>query len=80
MPPPIENERPANTTSGLRAQHDVDRIDHQCAGHHAIDARSVLGTVQGSSLRFDGAYARPVGLDAACAQTAVLAITRCPAV
>jgi hypothetical protein len=23
-----------------------------CASHHAIDARSVLGTVQGSALRF----------------------------
>ena len=38
------------------------------AGHHAVDARAVLGSVQGSSLRFDRACARPSGLDAACAQ------------
>jgi hypothetical protein len=41
-----------------------------CAGHHAIDARSVLGTVQGSSLRSTRACARPAGLDGACAQIA----------
>ena len=39
-------------------------------GHHAIDARSVLGTVQGSSLRSARACARPAGLDGACAQIA----------
>ena len=38
------------------------------AGHHAIDVRSVLGTVQGSSLRSARACARPAGLDDACAQ------------
>ena len=80
MPPPIENERAANTTSDHHAKHDADPNHFRCAGHHAVDARSVLGTVQGSALRFDRAAARPAGLDAACAQTAVLAITRCPAV
>jgi len=38
------------------------------AGHHAFDAGAVLGVVQGSSLRFDRARARPSGLDDACAQ------------
>jgi hypothetical protein len=37
-------------------------------GHHDDDAASVLGTVQGSPLRFDRACARPPGLDGACAQ------------
>jgi hypothetical protein len=37
-------------------------------GHHTIDVRSVLGTVQGSPLRSDRACARPSGLDGACAQ------------
>ncbi len=45
-------------------EHDCDG----CADHHAIDARSVLGTVQGSSLRSARACARPAGLDGACAQ------------
>jgi hypothetical protein len=45
-------------------EHDCDRG----ADHHAIDARSVLGTVQGSSLRSARAHARPAGLDGACAQ------------
>lgn len=39
-----------------------------CADHHTFDAGSVLGTVQGSSLRDDRACARPAGLDSACAQ------------
>ena len=39
-----------------------------CGDHHALDAASVLGTVQGSSLRSARAYARPAGLDDACAQ------------
>jgi len=39
-----------------------------CADHHALDAGSVLGTVQGSSLRSARACARPSGLDDACAQ------------
>ena len=39
-----------------------------CADHHAIDARSVLGTVQCSSLRSARACARHSGLDGACAQ------------
>jgi hypothetical protein len=38
------------------------------AHHHALDAGSVLGIVQGSSLRSARAYARPAGLDDACAQ------------
>lgn len=61
-----------------RAQDDNERNRRRCAGHHAIDAHSVLGTVQGSALRFDRAPARPSGLDGACAQTAVLAIARWP--
>jgi hypothetical protein len=44
-------------------------------GHHSFDARSVLGGVQGSSLRFDRAHARPSGLDAAFAQRLKTAIT-----
>ena len=80
MLPLIESRLAANTMSGPRAEDDDD-LDHcRCAGHHAIDARSVLGTVQGSALRFDRARARPSGLDGACAQIAVLAITRWPAV
>ena len=38
-------------------------------GHHDNDAASVLGTVQGAALRSARAYARPSGLDGACAQT-----------
>jgi hypothetical protein len=37
-------------------------------GHHGGDAASVLGTVQGAALRSARAYARPSGLDGACAQ------------
>ncbi len=37
-------------------------------GHHDGDAGSVLGTVQGSSLRSARTSARPAGLDGACAQ------------
>ena len=37
-------------------------------GHHGGDAASVLGTVQGAALRYARAYARPAGLDGACAQ------------
>ena len=37
-------------------------------GHHDNDAASVLGTVQGAALRYARAYARPSGLDGACAQ------------
>src|SRR5258705_1813194 len=44
------------------------RDDAHDVGHHAFDARAVLGSVQGSSLRFDRACARPSGLDAASAQ------------
>jgi hypothetical protein len=62
-----------------RAEDDDDPNHCRCAGHHAIDAWSVLGAVQGSSLRSDRAHARPTGLDGACAQTAVLAIARWPA-
>ena len=46
-----------------------------CADHHAIDARSVLGTVQGSSLRSARACARHSGLDGACAQITSCATT-----
>ena len=54
-----------------RPAEDATSCDHgRCAGHHAIHARSVLGTVQGSALRSDRAYARPAGLDGACAQIA----------
>lgn len=37
-------------------------------GHHAIDGRPVLGTVQGAPLRSARADARPSGLDGASAQ------------
>jgi hypothetical protein len=40
------------------------------SGHHALDARSVLDPVQGSMLRIARAYARPAGLDGACASIA----------
>jgi hypothetical protein len=43
-------------------------LNVNAAGHHDDDAASVLGTVQGSPLRFDRAFARPPGLDGACAQ------------
>ena len=49
---------------------DDDCDNLWCVGHHAIDARSVLGTAQASALRFDRAGARPSGLDDACAQIA----------
>ena len=53
----------------LRSAKRVNNRGHVgYVGHHAIDARSVLGTVQGSSLRSARAYARPAGLDGACAQ------------
>jgi hypothetical protein len=45
---------------------NLDR--RRCASHHARDVRSVLGTVQGSSLRSARACARPSGLDGTCAQ------------
>jgi len=51
-------------------QRDNRSDDLWRASHHAIDVRSVLGTVQGSTLRFDRARARPSGLDGACAQLA----------
>ena len=37
-------------------------------GHHDNNAASVLGTVQGATLRSARACARPSGLDGACAQ------------
>ena len=66
--------------SRARARDDDHPSHCRCAGHHAIDTRSALGTVQGSALRSDRARARPAGLDGACAQIAFLAITRWPAV
>jgi hypothetical protein len=42
--------------------------DVNAVGHHDDDAASVLGTVQGAALRSARAYARPSGLDGACAQ------------
>jgi hypothetical protein len=64
--------------SGVRGEHDLCTLPatHQskelhlvrCADHHAFDAGSVLGIVQGSSLRSARANARPAGLDDACAQ------------
>jgi len=47
-----------------------DQIWHRvnAVGHHESDAASVLGTVQGAALRSARAYARPLGLDGACAQ------------
>jgi hypothetical protein len=44
----------------------LPRVGHD--GHHDDDAASVLGTVQGAALRSARAYARPSGLDGACAQ------------
>jgi hypothetical protein len=43
-------------------------LNVNAAGHHDPDAASVLGTVQGAALRSGRAYARPSGLDGACAQ------------
>lgn len=64
--------------SGVRREHDRCTLvgTHQNnevhliggADHHAFNAGSVLGIVQGSSLRSARAYARPSGLDDACAQ------------
>ena len=64
--------------SGVRGEHDRCTLPatHQskelhlvgCDDHHACDAGSVLGIVQGSSLRSARACARPAGLDDACAQ------------
>ncbi len=54
------------STCGRRGDHiwrDVNAV-----GHHDDDAASVLGTVQGAALRSARAYARPSGLDGACAQ------------
>ena len=54
------------STCGVEGDHiwrDVNAVDH-----HANDAASVLGTVQGSALRSARACARPTGLDGACAQ------------
>ncbi len=61
---------------GSRALHSMsvsDRRDRirryvNATGHHDDDAASVLGTVQGAALRSARAYARPSGLDRACAQ------------
>jgi hypothetical protein len=50
----------------LIAHHTRDCVNG--AGHHTRDVRTVLGRVQGSTLRFDRACARPSGLDAASAQ------------
>jgi hypothetical protein len=61
--------RLCNRLKRLREARSLSALDcDRCADHHAIDARSVLGTVQGSSLRSDRACARPSGLDGACAQ------------
>jgi hypothetical protein len=55
--------------SSDRASSSVDKLRcEMTAGHHGIHARSVLGAVQGSSLRSARACARPAGLDGACAQ------------
>jgi hypothetical protein len=51
---------------GTHQSNELDVVG--CADHHGVDARSVLGTVQGSSLRSARASARPAGLDGACAQ------------
>jgi hypothetical protein len=57
---------------GTHQSNELDLVG--VADHHAFDAGSVLGIVQGSSLRSARAYARPAGLDDACAQIG-LAIT-----
>jgi hypothetical protein len=58
-----------------RSLHDNEHDCDGCADHHTFDARSVLVTVQGSSLRAARACARPAGLDGACAQIRSWAIT-----
>jgi hypothetical protein len=61
-------------TRGLHSMSTCDRRgDHiwrdvNAVGHHDDDAASVLGTVQGAALRSARTYARPSGLDGACAQ------------
>ena len=63
--------RRVTVIDSLRSARLVDNHVHiGCDGHHAVDVRSVLGTVQGSSLRSARAPARPAGLDGACAQIA----------
>ena len=52
----------------LSAHPSNDPDGYGGADHHAIDVRSVLGTVQGSSLRSARGCARHSGLDGACAQ------------
>jgi hypothetical protein len=54
---------------------DHPRITIVRASHHDDDAASVLGTVQGAALRSARASARPSGLDGACAQMMLTAIT-----
>jgi len=51
---------------GTHQSNELDLVGG--ADHHAFDAGSVLGIVQGSSPRSARAYARPAGLDDACAQ------------
>ena len=70
MTRPLRHVR-ACARCSLRSARRVNNHGHVgCADHHAIDVRSVLGTVQGSSLRSARACARPSGLDGACAQIA----------
>jgi hypothetical protein len=54
-----------------RALPQMSGADH--AGHHGFDPGAVLGGLQGSPLRSDRAFARPAGLDAACAGNYVMA-------
>jgi hypothetical protein len=54
------------TVEGTHQNNELRLVER--ADHHAFDAGSVLGIVQGSSLRSARAYARPAGLDDACAQ------------
>jgi hypothetical protein len=60
--------RRARTLSASDPLRDDEHYNDACADHHAFDARSVLVTVQGSSLCAARACARPAGLDGACAQ------------
>jgi hypothetical protein len=62
----VHREHDRGTLVGTHQSNELHLVGG--ADHHAVDAGSGLGTVQGSSLRSARAYARPAGLDGACAQ------------
>jgi hypothetical protein len=65
-PPGVRRDHDRHTLVGTHQSNRLDLVG--VADHHAFDAGSVLGIVQGSSLRSARAYARPAGLDDASAQ------------